>query len=606
MEVRKTGIPAAKRRCSETMRFNPLEIHTKYLFFTGKGGVGKTSVACATAVSLARSGKKVLIVSTDPASNLDDVFETEIGSHPIPIPGVENLFGVNLDPEEAAREYREKVVGPYRSLLPKAAIASMEEQLSGACTVEIAAFDEFAKLLGEQGMKENFDHLVFDTAPTGHTLRLLQLPKAWTGFLQENTRGSSCLGPLAGLGDKKDLYTYTVNALSDPGQTALLLVTRPDSAALLEADRASGELKELGIHNQYLIINGLLQGEREDEIAQSFMKRQEKALEEMPEGFKTLPYRILPLVPFSLTGVDRLDALFHYDGSVPAPQVEVNQVDTSEGIQEYIDRLSKQGKGVILIMGKGGVGKTTLACAIAIGLAEKGCDVHLATTDPAAHLSITLGDYAGYANFTTSRIDPKAELEKYTIEVLEESRGKLDQEGMELLKEDLSSPCTEEIAVFRAFAHLVEESERGFVVLDTAPTGHTLLLIDAAEAYHREVERSSGEVPDAIRKLLPRLRDPEQAHVVIVTLPEATPVYEASRLQEDLRRAGIEPSLWVINQSWQGVATSHPVLRGRGLNEGKWMDRVKELSNDHYALVPWQKEEPVGLEGLKTLFSKSS
>lgn len=587
--------------------FVPSEVDmTRYLFFTGKGGVGKTSTACATAVALADMGKKVLIVSTDPASNLGDVFEVEFGGKPTPVKGVAGLYGANLDPEKAAAEYRERVVGPYRGVLPDSAVAQMEEQLSGACTVEIAAFDEFTNLLANPEITKGFDHVLFDTAPTGHTLRLLQLPKAWSGFLDSNEHGASCLGPLSGLGDKKDLYAKTVAALADGALTTLVLVSRPESSALTEAERASKELRELGVENQVLIVNGLFQSQADDAVANALRQRQEAAIEGMPDSLKAITNYVIPLVPHNLTGVGHLRALLS-PGENEAIEISRDKVSMNmPGLESLVTELADRKQGVVMTMGKGGVGKTTIAAAIAVGLAEQGLKVHLTTTDPAAHLSLALGDEYDNDNLVVSRIDPKVETEKYREEVIRTVGATLDEDGLALLKEDLASPCTEEIAVFRAFAQVVDDAEGSFIVLDTAPTGHTLLLLDAAQAYHKEVQRSTGEVPRSVRELLPKLRDPEKTRVVLVTLPEATPVFEASRLQDDLRRAGINPSWWVVNQSWNLLDTSDPILQGRAQSESTWITEVKDRLSKKCSLVGWQIREPVGWSNLKNLVEERS
>lgn len=582
--------------------FVPEEVDlTRYLFFTGKGGVGKTSIACATAVSLADLGKKVLIVSTDPASNLDDVFELELGSKSTAITAVSGLYGLNLDPEKAAAAYREKVVGPYRATLPESAVAHIEEQLSGACTVEIAAFDEFTNLLANPEITAEYDHVIFDTAPTGHTLRLLQLPKAWSGFLAESEHGASCLGPLSGLGEKKDLYAKTMHGLADRSLTTLVLVSRPEGSALTEAERASRELRALGVENQILIVNGLFTATSDDSVASVLLQRQQKAMASMPDALKNMSNYYIPLVAHNLTGVEHLRALFSGKQARTSDNTDLLTAPTIPNIQHLINELANKKQGVIMTMGKGGVGKTTIATAIAIGLAEKGFQVHLTTTDPAAHVSLALGEAHESNQLVVSRIDPQVETEKYRREVVQSVGATLDEEGLALLKEDLASPCTEEIAVFRAFAQVVDDAEGSFVVLDTAPTGHTLLLLDAAQAYHREVQRSTGEVPLAVRKLLPKLRDPAQTHVVIVTLPEATPVFEASRLQDDLRRAGIDPAWWVINQSWQRLETTDPTLLGRSQSESNWITMVQDSLAKKCVLVGWQMNEPVGWHNLKAL-----
>ena len=522
---------------------------TRNLLFTGKGGVGKTSVACATAVSLADAGKRVLLVSTDPASNLDEVLSTRLGMRPTRVESVPGLFAMNVDPEEAAKEYRERVVGPYRGILPDTAVTSIEEQLSGACTVEIAAFDEFAKLLGDDHATTQFDHVIFDTAPTGHTLRLLQLPAAWSGFIETNVGGTSCLGPLSGLQAQHELYDNTVRALCDSGRTAVYLVTRPESSALAEAERTRQELETLGVCNQRLIVNGCFRASgKGDVVAEALESRGNAALAAMPNGIRQLPRLEIPLVSRALIGADALRDLGGTSSSGSgAFGLAHEAVDFPASLAELIPEIAAHGNGVIMTMGKGGVGKTTVAAAIAVELARLGHPVHLTTTDPAAHLTMALD--GGTPGLTVSRIDPAAETRAYTEEVLRESGEGLDEKGRALLKEDLRSPCTEEIAVFRAFAQMVDRGNHGFVVIDTAPTGHTLLLLDAANAYHRDVERNLTYIPDSVSRLLPQLRDPDFTKILIVVLPEATPVHEAARLQSDLARAGITPYGWIVNQS---------------------------------------------------------
>ena len=571
---------------------------TRVMFFTGKGGVGKTSLACATAVALADQGRQVLLVSTDPASNLDEVLNTRLSSDPLEVPGAPGLFALNIDPDAAARAYRERVVGPYRSLLPASAIDRMEEQLSGACTVEIAAFDQFTALLADAGTSSRFDHVIFDTAPTGHTLRLLKLPAAWTGFVDTNTSGSSCLGPLAGLQAKVEVYRRSLAALADATVTTLVLVARPDRAALAEAARTSRELSDVGITNQHLVVNGVFSAkDRGDAFACALEARGGEALRELPAPLPALARTDMPLYPFAPVGIEGLRRVMSRDVT---PSTSITETATVEGLQSLaslIDPIERTGRGVILTMGKGGVGKTTMAAAIAVELASRGHDVLLSTTDPAAHVADAIG--ASVPHLRVARIDPAAETRAYSEEVLAGAGHGLDARGRELLEEDLRSPCTEEIAVFRAFARTVSEGERGFVVLDTAPTGHTLLLLDAAEAYHREVARTQGAVPESVRQLLPRLRDPEFTKVLIVTLPEATPVHEAAQLQADLRRAGIEPFAWVVNQSFAAVPSRDPVLRERGMRELPYLQEVSAELATRVARVPWSAEPPIGQTELR-------
>jgi len=560
----------------------------RHLFFTGKGGVGKTSVATATAISLADRGRRVLLVSTDPASNLDEVLGVALGPSPTAIAAVPGLAALNIDPEAAAHAYRERIVAPYRGVLPAAALHSIEEQLSGACTVEIAAFDEFSKLLGDPAATADFDHVVFDTAPTGHTLRLLELPAAWTGFLTDNVGGASCLGPLAGLKAQQALYDAAQRTLTDPAQTRIVLVSRAEGAALREAARTAGELHALGVGDLSLVINGVFQArDPADPVAVALAQRGAQALAELPPELAGLPRSEVALLPFGLVGVPALRALFAGAGETTPDLPQGPTPPDMSPLDALMPELERRGHGVIMTMGKGGVGKTSVAVAIAVELARRGHRVHLTTTDPAAHVQEALG--GPVAGIRISRIDPVAETRAYADEVMRTAGAPLDPAGRALLAEDLRSPCTEEIAVFQAFARVVDEGEAGFVVIDTAPTGHTLLLLDATEAYHREVERSKGQVPEAVRALLPRLRDPEATRVLLVTLPEATPVHEAAQLQKDLERAGIHPFAWVVNQCLTPLDVTDPVLAARRAREARYLGEIESLST-RMVLIPWSAD----------------
>ncbi len=565
---------------------------TRNLFFTGKGGVGKTSLSCALAVSLADQGQRVLLVSTDPASNLDDVLGVRVSHEPTAVRDCENLFAVNIDPEEAARLYRERVVGPYRGVLPEESLASIEEQLSGACTMEIAAFDEFVRLLGDKELAAGYDHIVFDTAPTGHTLRLLQLPSAWSHFLDENTTGVSCLGPLTGLKEQEAMYKSAVASLADAQQTTLYLVARPDDPSLTEAARTQGELVKLGIANQRLLVNGVFRGETDDPTGMAWRHRQQNALAVMPEAIRDLARQEFPLRSWAPLGITRLRAFGSAAGSGES-EVETASEDRSDRtlpplVSELLTQLAANDSGLIMTMGKGGVGKTTIASHLAVALAQQGRKVHLATTDPAAHLDFSLADRV--RGLTVSRVDPEVETEKYRQAVMAQAGADLDEEGRQLLEEDLRSPCTEEIAVFQAFARLLEKAAAGFLVLDTAPTGHTLLLLDAAKSYHREVSRNLGQAPVEISQLLPRLRDPEFTRIFIITLPEATPVHEAASLQADLTRAGIEPTGWIINQSLSPLTVSDPLLAARRAGEYHFIEKVRNELAHTLFLMPWRQD----------------
>lgn len=569
--------------------FQPLKtMLTKYLFFTGKGGVGKTSIACATAVSLADSGKRVLLISTDPASNLQDVFSLELSNKGTPIAEVPNLVVANLDPIQAAAEYRESVIAPYRGKLPEAVISSMEEQLSGSCTVEIAAFNEFSGFITDGKVQQEYDYIIFDTAPTGHTLRMLQLPSAWSDFISESTHGASCLGQLSGLDSKKAIYKQAVETLADANLTTLILVSRPETAPMKEAERASGELSAIGVHNQILVINGVLT-EYDDEVSLRLFQKQQAALAAMPSKLRLLSIYGVPLRAYQVSGIANVRALLHTDHMTCSE--ETLRAAHIPSLHTVIDELAAQDRRVIFTMGKGGVGKTTVAAAIAMGLAKRGKSVHLTTTDPAAHLKFVLDDSSG---ITMSHIDECAELEKYQAEVLSRARSAgMSDEDIAYIEEDLRSPCTQEIAVFRAFAEVVEKAKEQVVVVDTAPTGHTLLLLESTQSYHHEIQRTKGEIPESVKNLLPRLKSKE-TEVIIVTLPEATPFFEALRLEEDLKRAGIATKWWVVNQSLYGTHTTNPILKAKASNEVEWINRISEHAGGSFAQIKWSGDELKG------------
>ncbi|MCL3851030.1 MULTISPECIES: arsenical pump-driving ATPase [Bacteroidales] len=569
-------------------KYNPSnEKLTQYIFFTGKGGVGKTSIACATAVSLADSGKKVLLLSTDPASNLQDVFDMPLDNKGTPIKDVPRLTVVNLDPEQAAAEYRESVIAPYRGKLPESVIANMEEQLSGSCTVEVAAFNEFSDFITDEDKSKNYDYIIFDTAPTGHTLRMLQLPSAWDTFIDENTTGASCLGQLSGLEDRKDVYKHAVKNLTDKSKTTLFLVSRPEDSPLKEVERSSNELSDIGIETQHLIINGVLENyDADDSISKQIYEHQQNALNNRSAALLKLNTYIVPLRSYNMTGIDNIRNMLNADVAIKneSPDIEKRSFNT---IDSVIEDLYKTGKRVIFTMGKGGVGKTTIAGNIARGLAKKGVKVHLTTTDPANHLAYIETKIDG---ITVSHIDEKAVLAAYQKNVLDKARETMGDADLSYIEEDLRSPCTQEIAVFNSFAEIVAKADNEVVVIDTAPTGHTLLLLDSTQSYHKEVERTQGNITPAVQNLLPRLRSEKETEVVIVTLPETTPVFEAQRLQQDLQRARIKNKWWVVNSSLLLTSTNSPFLKAKALSEVQWINKVKEISDGNFAVIEWKEK----------------
>lgn len=561
---------------------------TKYMFFTGKGGVGKTSIACATAVTLADSGKKVLLVSTDPASNLQDVFSADLTSKGVPIEEVLGLVVANLDPIQAAAEYKESVIAPYRGKLPDAVLDNMAEQLSGSCTVEIEAFNEFSNFITDKTAEKEYDHIIFDTAPTGHTLRMLQLPSAWTNFISESTHGASCLGQLSGLEERKDVYKQAVDTLADGKATTLVLVSRPDKTPLKEAERASGELADLGVNNQILVINGVMPS-FDDSVSESLYNKQQAALADIPDNINKLAMYSVPLRAYNITGMDNVRALLSKDSFEISD--ELLNATTVPSLKNVIDDLYQNDKKVIFTMGKGGVGKTSVAAAIAFALASKGKKVHLTTTDPAAHLKYVAKETE---NITMSHIDEEAELKRYQEEVLSKARETMSEDDVAYIEEDLRSPCTQEIAVFRAFAEVVDKADNEIVVIDTAPTGHTLLLLDSTQSYHREVKRTQGDIPENVKKLLPRLRNEKETEVIIVTLAETTPVYEAMRLEEDLERAEITTKWWIINSSMYATETTNRLLKAKASHEIEWINKVDTHTKGNFAVIKWSAEDITG------------
>ena len=575
---------------------------TRHLLFTGKGGVGKTALACATAIRLADAGKRVLLVSTDPASNLDEMLGVELGNHPTPVPGVERLFALDIDPEKAADEYRERVIGPYRAVWTEAQIARLREQLAGACTTEIASFDEFAELLAGDEASAPYDHVLFDTAPTGHTLRLLTLPRAWTSFLESTSEGASCLGPHSGLKMQHARFSAALEALGDGARTTIVLVTRADRAALREADRTAGELEALGLENQELVVNAVFAAtDRDDRVARALEERGRDALTEMPSRLAGLPTTRVPLRPFNMVGLPALRALFDDRASAALARAAPALVPPPLGsLRSLVDEIAAPGHGLVMVMGKGGVGKTTIAAAIATELAARGLAVHLSTTDPAAHVAGTLAGKV--ENLTISRIDPRVETKAYVEREMARRGAHLDEAGRALLAEDLASPCYEEVAVFTAFTRVVAQARAGFVVLDTAPTGHTLLLLDATGSYHRQLASTAAH-DNSVRIVTPmmKLRDPTYTKILIVTLAETTPVSEAARLQSDLRRAEIEPFAWVVNASLAAAGSSDPCLRQRIAEEIEQVAMVRDHHARKVAVVPWVPDEPVGQARLLAL-----
>jgi arsenite-transporting ATPase len=557
---------------------------TRFLFFTGKGGVGKTSLACATAIRLADEGKKVLLISTDPASNLHDVLETELGPDIRKIKNLPGLSAVNINPAAAASAYRERVINPLKGLVDEAELKKTTEELSGACTTEIASFDAFARFVDEDKKESGFDHIIFDTAPSGHTLRLLELPAAWSEFALKNPSGATCLGPSSALNNSRERYQRVLNALRDWEKTCFYLVARADEHSLAEAARSGIEMLALGFSHQFLQINGVFKTSRsDDKLAMEFEKQMQKRLKSIPESLQKLPRQEFPLLPYNLLGLEKLRSLFDQNLQKRLISLEETKLEVRQSLPD-LDELMEEicaggnSNGLILTMGKGGVGKTLAASAIAVKLAERGHKVLLTTTDPAGHIRDFLGDLDSLpAGLETASIKPKEETQKYIAKIMARKGPALDEEGRKLLLEDLQSPCTEEVAVFHAFSNAISQSHRKFVVIDTAPTGHSLLLLDTTGTYHQETMRHIRMDADKVRTPLMSLQDKHLTKILLVALPETTPMHEAAALQEDLRRAGVEPFAWIINQSLSMLSDlKDPVLLGRAGAEIVIIRQIRE------------------------------
>lgn len=582
---------------------------TPYLFFTGKGGVGKTSLASATAIKLADEGKSVLLISTDPASNLKEVLETNVTEKITPINGIENLHAVNIDPELSAKEYRNRVISPMEDILPAHEIEKIREELSGACTTEIAAFDEFARYVAGNEENQPYDVIIFDTAPTGHTLRLLELPAAWSDFIESNPDGASCIGPSSALKTSQERYKKVVERLQDKDATTIYLVSRPDGSALREADRSGLELHEMGLSNQVLLINGYFEPiDESDSFAKKMQQQADETLKQMPERLQKMDQLVFPLRPYNLLGIDRLRTVFQ-----PLDKEEIKRNSNSilsehheselPDIDHLIDDITAdKNHGLVMTMGKGGVGKTTIAAAIAFKLAQRGYPVHLTTTDPAAHLMDHIGKLQLPENLTIDRIDPEKEKAAYIEKVLDQRGKDKTDEELKLLREDLESPCTEEVAVFQAFSKAIHQAKRQFVVIDTAPTGHTLLLLDTTGSYHKEILRNTRMDTTNLRTPYMYLQDREYSKLLIVALPETTPITEAAKLQADLRRSNIEPYAWIANQSMSATEISDPLLIQRAAEEVPLLEEIKNKHAKKLYAIPWITEEPI----LATLLKEKS
>ncbi len=594
---------------------------THYLFFSGKGGVGKTTMASASAVHDAVSGKKTLIVTTDPASNLADVFEQEIGHKITPIQNIKNLWAMEIEPDKATKEYKENIIAPYREIMPEDVIASLEENLSGPCTTEMAAFDRFIDFM--EG--DEYDSIVFDTAPTGHTIRLLELPVDWSKHIEQAASGSgqTCLGPVQTIQDSKDKYDRATALLKDTGKTTFVFVMRPEELSLYETQRASKELGTIGIDSGELIINGILP---EEVCGIDFFKKkydaQQKVIQRTAEAIHK-PTKYMLLRDNEVKGLQALQSVADelFDNRKPSFKSGIEHAIASADIfleQPDIERLWLPGRNratkSLFFTGKGGVGKTTISCIAALFNAQKGYKTLLVTTDPAAHIGEVLNVKVGpdpskvTDNLYAVMVDQKAAFQEYKEKVLREAQGKYSEDMLSAMNEELNSPCTEEMAAFDKFIQFIESNEYQTVVFDTAPTGHTLRLLELPFDYAKQVEMMAGtgdslavkdDAQNRFKKIIQTLRDKARTIFAFVLYPESTPILESYRAMVDLQNAGIYTQLIVANVILTDRVCINDFFKNRQAMQIKYLEEINHKFNLPVLQFPLMQDEIKGFELLE-------
>jgi len=595
---------------------------TKYIFFSGKGGVGKTTMASATAIHYATEGKKTLIVTTDPASNLADVFEQEIGHKITAIKDTESLYAMEIDPDKATKEYLEGIIGPYREIMPDDVIASLEENLSGPCTTEMASFDRFIDFMES----DEYEVIVFDTAPTGHTIRLLELPVDWSKHIEESAKGSgqTCLGPVQSIQDSKDKYDRATALLKDPNRTTFIFVMRPEELSLYETLRASKELETIGIKSGQIIINGILPKEVCDiEFFKRKYDSQQKVIIET-ENVIEKPKRYMLLRDNEVKGVNALRGIAEelFNGKKPTSRTRGELSGQPDFTIEKPDIdhffLPVKETKAIFFTGKGGVGKTTISCIAALYISQKGFKTLLVTTDPAAHIGEVLDMKVGSEptritdNLYAVMVDQEEAFRQYKQRVLNEAKGKYSEDMLAAMEEELNSPCTEEMAAFDRFAQFIESREYDAIVFDTAPTGHTLRLLDLPFDYAKQIEMmiSSSEGADVkesaqnrFKKIIQMLRDKNSTVFCIVLYPESTPIMESYRAMLDLKNAGIETQFVIANMVLYEEVCINDFFKNRRQMQMKYLREIKERFNLPVLQFPLMKEEIKGVKQLKRIAS---
>lgn len=597
---------------------------TQFLFFSGKGGVGKTSMACTTGVYNADKNLKTLIVTTDPAANLSDVFEQEIGHKITKINNIENLYAMEIDPDEATKEYKENLLAPMREIFNEEMIKIADEQLSGPCTEEMASFDRFIDFMEI----DEYDVIIFDTAPTGHTIRLLELPIDWSKHIEESAQGSgqTCMGPVSMIQDSKDKFDRAIAKLRDTSQTDFIFVMQPEQTSLDETLRASNELKELGISTTKVIINGFIP---QDEAITPFFKSryemQKSYLEKARKIFECCPIDTMELFDSELKGVDRfrVSASILFDGKKPekTTKIEYKNIDDikiqkNQNAKSLI--LPKKGSiRNVFFSGKGGVGKTVMACITAVKSANEGFRTLLLTTDPAAHIGKVLdkpienspAPIDGCPNLYAAKIDPKVAFEEYKEMVLKDAKSKFSGPTIATMEEELNSPCTEEMAAFQKFISYASEEEYDVIVFDTAPTGHTLRLLELPMDWSKQIQMKAGvtaEISEEDKKqkekfdrVIATMKDQEKTTFSFVMYPEKTPIIEAYRASEELKTVGIETQMVIANLIIPEEQATSPFFRNRRNMQEKYLQEIKnDFANSEVVRVPMYDKEINGIDML--------
>ncbi len=607
---------------------------TKFIFFSGKGGVGKTSMACVTAVRMADEGKRTLIVTTDPASNLADVFEQQIGHQVTPIEGVDHLWAMEIDPDRATQEYIDRAMSPIRAAFPPQIVQVMEEQMSGPCTAEVAAFDRFTDFLDtDHSNQQAFDVVIFDTAPTGHTIRLLELPSEWSQSIDTASEGSgqTCIGPAAAIQNAKHKYERALAMLRDTNRTVFNFVLQPEAISIKETRRSIGELLKLGIHAFHLIVNGIIPPEAQSNpLFSARAEMQSRYLHQINKEF-SFPIKMMKLLKAEIGGVKGLRAVakIYFDGKketegkrTAAIVRQINRPAQSE--IPFVRELSSNGhRHTVFFAGKGGVGKTVASCISAVWLARSGYKTLLLTTDPAAHLGDVLGvpvgdvpaPVDGIDNLWAARIDPKTAAEKYKLRILNDARERgRPPEAIAVMEEELNSPCTEEIAAFDQFIDFATQPEWRAVIFDTAPTGHTLRLLELPVDWSKQIDIKTfasidSEIADdaakqRFGKVIEMMRDPAQSTFSFVMYPESTPILEAYRASEELGTLDIHTGMIIANYIIPEEVATGEFAQSRRDMQNRYLEEIEAKFQVPVVQIPLLPNEIQGLEVISELGEK--